>query len=332
MLEGYNPPFLRMYDHDDASKEVRAARRERERQFKELLALKPTEEQLQPVGEPSLKAARVLGEAKLATKSAAGLAFFGDDGKFDAEAVRKANRELIEEKKRRLSRATQAVEASLGMPSQDQLDYPQAARSRPAPLKALRIFGDDSLAMQAKMNLPSLSSSASSNSSSHSEMVPSKAMRVFGSASAMAPAKARKVLGPDDFEARLLADKHWSEELAKRAEEFNRKVIARRPDETLMAIPMENGPLPSKALQFFGDEGLRRKSLRALKTRAPPKAIRVLGDPLLAGSKAAALTGMLSEEKDVPHARGIKRSNSPVAVIAPLLNYRKLFRFAVGEN
>jgi hypothetical protein len=100
--------------------------------------------------------------------------------------------------------------------------------------------------------------------------------------------------------------------------------MARKPDESLKSIPMENGPLPPKALQFFGDEGLRRRSLRALRTRAPPKAIRVLGDPLLAGSKAAALTGVLAEAEPTP------TRYSPT--YSPLLTYRKLFRFAVGEN
>ena len=307
-VEDTRGPFVRLEDETS-----RQARRERERQLRALLQARPTEEQLRPVGEPSLKAARVLGEAKLATKSAAGLAFFGDDGQFNAQAVRRANRELLEERRRRISALASAVEASLGKPSQEQLDYPAAARKRPVSVKALALLGDEGLAKAAKMQMPP-----------DAEARP-KALKFFGSASDLAPPKARKILGPsdEDGEARAMADRHWLEEMQKKKDDFIREVITRKPSESLGRIHTENGPLPAKVLEFFGDEELRRRSLRACKVRAPPKAIRVLGEADLAGSKAAALIGG-DTLQDAP----LKRQ----PVFSPLLNYRKLFRYAVGEN
>jgi len=307
--EGTNN-FIRLQDY--AIMTERDSRREQESRLRALLEARPTEEQLQPVGEPSLKAARVFGEAKLATKSVAGLAFFGDDGQIDAEAIRRANRELIEEKRRQRNAAATMIDASMGFPSKSQLDYPMAARKRPVSMKALQILGDDNLAMEAKMQIPP-----------QAEPPALKAMKIFGSASELAPLKARRILGSsdEDGEARALADKHWFEEMSKRAEEYNREVFARRPSAALKEIPMDNGPVPHKALQFFGDEELRVKSLRSLKTRAPPKAIHILGEAGLAGSKAGYLTGATIE--DIPARRKPRFS--------PLVTYRKLFRFTVGE-
>jgi len=239
------------------------------------------------------------------------LAVFGDDTKADAEAVRRANEELFREKQRRRNQANKALEASLGGASKEQLTYPEVARRKPVSIKALAFFGDEALDLQAKQvvtndRLPSI-----------------KAMKVFGSASALAPAKARKILGSsdDDGEARALADKHWIDEMVKRADDFTKEVMARRPDESIQAIPMDKGPIAAKALAFFGDEGLQKKSLRALKTRAPPKAIHILGEAGLAGTKAGILTGQL---EDIEHPK--KKSR-----FSPLVNYRKLFRYALGE-
>ena len=301
-------PFTRLGEESVSARQIR---RDHERILKALLEAKPTEEQLQLIGEPSLKAARVLGEARLATKSTVGLAFFGDDGQFDPQAVRRANQELIEEKRRRQSDLAHAVEASLGKPSQEQLDYPLAARKRPVPMKALSVLGDETLSMAAKMQIPL-----------DAEPPTVKAMKMFG-ARDLAPAKARRILGSsdEDGEARALADRHWIEEMQRKKDDFNRELFSRKPSESLATIPMNKGPVPSKALQFFGDDRLRKLSLRALKARVPPKAIHVLGEAALAGSKAEALTGgKLSEAP-------LKRK----LVFAHLLNYRKLFRYAVGE-
>jgi len=266
----------------------------RERQFKAILEAKPTEAQLQPIGEPSLKAAKVLGEARIATKSPIGLnKIFGyDAGMLDAEAVRRANEEYIAEKRKRRETMHRAVEASLGKPSKQQLEYPQAARKRPVAIKAMQLLGDEDLALLAKQQLPE-----------DSRPQP-KALKVFGSASELAPLKARRVLGSsdDDGEARALADKHWIEEMSKRATDYTKEVVARKPDESLQRIPMDQGPVPQKALQIFGDEGLRRTSLRTLKgnTKVPPKAIRVLGEAGLAGRKAEALCGTTEEAHSKP--------------------------------
>jgi hypothetical protein len=290
----------------------REEKRARQEFLNTILNARPTEAQLQLVGEPSLKAAKVLGEARLATKSVAGLAFFGDDGRVDAEAIRRANAEWIEEKLRRQTIAQQELEASLGMPSKEQLDYPPAARKRPVSIKAMQLLGDDNLAMAAKMQLPD------------SGVPRLKALKVFGSASALAAPKARRILGPsdDDGEARAQADRQWVEEMTKRAENFMKEVVARKPHESLTSIPMDKGPIAAKALAFFGDEGLRRKSLRALKTRPPPKAIHVLGEAGLAGTKAEVLTGAAIED--------INTKRKPL--FSPLLNYRKLFRSALTES
>lgn len=303
-------PFTKF--RDDSSAQRLDLQKEQARRLRELLEARPTEEQLRVLGEPSLKAARVLGEARLATKSASGLAFFGDDGKYDAQAVRRANRELIQERRRRQVIAAHTIDKSMGKPTKDQLDYPMAARKRPVPMKALDLLGDEHLSMEAKLQLPP-----------NVDQPAFKAMKVFGSAGILAPLKARKVLGPSDLdgEARAQADKHWKEEMARRAEEFNKEVYARRPSPALMAIPLEKGPVPVKALRFFGDEDLRRNSLRATRVRAPPKAIQILGDPTLAGSKAGVLTGEGSEASSNSRRR---------PSVSPLLSYRKLFRFAVG--
>jgi len=304
-MEESKSGFMRM---DEST--IRDAKRARERFLKTILNARPTEEQLQLVGEPSVKAARVLGEARLATKSVAGLAFFGPDGKCDPEAVRRANAEMIEEKKRRRSIALCALEASLGMPSKEQLDYPQAARKRPVSIKAMQLLGDDDLAMQAKMQWPDSAAPCL------------KALKVFGSASSLAAPKARRILGSSDAdgEARAMADRQWIEEMTKRADDFTKEVILRKPSESLAAIPMDKGPISEKALEFFGDENLKRKSLRALKTRAPPKAIHILGEAGLAGAKAEALTGTAAIQD-------IHSKRKPL--LSPLLNYRKIFRFAV---
>jgi hypothetical protein len=299
-----NKAYVRLEDESPQE------RRAREKYLNEILKQKPTEEQLQPVGEPSLKAARVLGEPKLATKSAAGLAFLGEDYHYDAEAVRRANQDWIEEKLRRRSLALAALEASLGLPTKEQLDYPEAARNKPVSIKAMQILGDEGLAMKAKRQIKD------------TERPSLKALKVFGSASSLAPPKARQILGSseDDGEARALADRVWLEEMVRKADEFTKEVMARKPDERLKAIPMNNGPVAEKALAFFGDEGLKRKSLRALKYRAPPKAIHILGEAGLAGTKAELLTGGALEDFNP------KKKPS----FSPLRGYRKLFRtFAV---
>jgi hypothetical protein len=285
----------------------------RQRLFYSILSAKPTEEQLQYSGPPSIKAARVLGEAKLATNSAAGLAVFGEDTQNDAEAVRRANLELLREKRKRLELAQSELEASLGGPSKEQLDYPEAAKKRPVSMKALQIFGDQYLETEAKRAIPD------------ADLPGFKAIKVFGSASSLAPPKARKVLGSssDDVEARVLADKHWMEEMVKRADDFQKSVIAKKPTQELFSIPMDKGPVAEKALAFFGDEGLKRRSLRALKIRAPPKAIRVFGEAGLAGPKAEMLTGSsssLEELTDVEFGRKPKHS--------PLVSYRRFFSLA----
>ena len=147
-----------------------------------------------------------------------------------------------------------------------------------------------------------------------------KALKVLGID--LAAPKAQKVLGStkNDGEARAMADKHWLEEMNRRYEEFTKQVLLKRPHESLRSLPLGHGPVAKKALRIFGDEELEKKSLRALKNRAPPKAIRLLGEASLAGSKAERLTGCSCE--NIPSLK--RKQNS-------LLNYRKLFRFVYGE-
>lgn len=263
------------------------AKQQHETVLNELLQARPSEEQLAYQGSPSLKAARVLGEVKLGLKSQTRGSKVEKQleasVRSDAEAVRLANEQLIKGRMERSAQARIVLEASLGKASESQLEYPEVARKSPASIKALQLLGDQNLELNAKKVV--------ADEPSH------KAVKILGPPDLAAP-KARKVLGSTegDGEARALADKHWLEELSRKQGHRKSRVLASRPNEYVRSIPEGCGPVASKALQLFGEEELRSKSLRAFRSRAPPKAVKTMGEAALAGSKAQELTGEQSQD------------------------------------